>query len=635
MKNENRIQYSIVVPIFNEEGSAATLYVTLTQVMRALGEPYEIVFVDDGSSDRSPAILEDIHGADSCVRVVTLRRNFGQTAALKAGFDAARGEVIISMDGDLQHNPAEIPSFIEKLDEGFDIVSGWRCERKDTWLTRRLPSRMANWAMAKLSGVALHDFGTTFKAYRREIIKNIQLYGELHRFIPALAAWYGARITEIPITNPPRQHGKSKYGLSRTFRVFLDLLSTKFLMDYSTRPLHFFGFFGLSATGAGILSGVLLLFQRLIAHSEILASNGSLTVAAIILIVAGVQIICLGLASEMLSRTYYESQKKPIYVTRATTRSDMNLGFRQEAVRSLEEGSGHSSERQANQHQLAMHSRAKSTMPVPSGEHGARPIARIRSFLVALILVGTMTAVVGAKAQSDRKESQTDVTAPVEPLPPDINENQLFSELLTHNELRNAALLGYTELRTYQVTDTTGKVRAQESGQMEYRAPDKKTFVTTSESGSGLVRRLALNPLIASEIEAAAGRQHHDSSITPANYIFELLGEQRVGPYQCFVVRARPKRPDKYLFEGKVWIDTQDYAVVRIAGHPAKKLSFWIERADFVREYQRIEGFWLPQRDETFVRVRMYGQKVLTIDHQNYTVAGTRNTEESAQNAEN
>src|ERR1700724_2014491 len=208
MKKISGIKFSIVVPVFNEEGSAATLYVTLTQVMRSLGDPYEIVRVDDGSSDPSPAILEDIQGGDSCVPVVTLRRNFGQTPALKAGFDTARGEVIIAMDGDLQHDPTEIPSFIQKLDEGFDIVSGWRYERKDTWLTRRLPSRIAHWTMAKLSGVTLPDFGTTFKAYRREIIQDLPLYGELHRFIPALAASSGARIAEIPITNPPRQFGK-------------------------------------------------------------------------------------------------------------------------------------------------------------------------------------------------------------------------------------------------------------------------------------------------------------------------------------------------------------------------------------------------------------------------------------------
>jgi hypothetical protein len=265
----------------------------------------------------------------------------------------------------------------------------------------------------------------------------------------------------------------------------------------------------------------------------------------------------------------------------------------------------------------------------------AMPIVKFRVFLVALILVGMMAGTNKVKAQAEREESSADLTAPVEPFPPDIDEHRLFAEMLAHNELRNAALLGYTEVRTYQVTDLTGKVRAQESGQMEYRAPDKKTFVTTSESGSGLVRHMALKPLIASEIEAASGKQHHDSSITPANYTFELLGQQQVGPYQCFVVRAIPKRADKYLFEGKVWIDVQDYAIVRIAGHPAKKLSFWIERADFVRQYQKIDGFWLSQKDETFVKVRMYGQKVLIIDHLNYTVTGARNTEESVQNAEN
>ncbi len=263
------------------------------------------------------------------------------------------------------------------------------------------------------------------------------------------------------------------------------------------------------------------------------------------------------------------------------------------------------------------------------------PNVRTTSYLVALILLGMMTTRTRARAQSDREESSTEVTAPVEPIPTEINETRLFSELIKHNEVRNAALLGYVELRTYEVTDTAGKVRAQESGQMEYRAPDRKTFVTTAESGSALVRRLALNPLIASEIEAASGKQHHDSAITPANYTFELLGEQQVGPYHCIVARAIPKRSDKYLFEGKVWIDTEDYAVVRIAGHPAKKLSFWIERADFVREYQRIDGFWFSKKDVTFVKVRMYGQKVLTINHQNYAVTGARGTGESIQNAEN
>jgi hypothetical protein len=259
-------------------------------------------------------------------------------------------------------------------------------------------------------------------------------------------------------------------------------------------------------------------------------------------------------------------------------------------------------------------------------------ILRIKAFPLALLFFGLVLTMSSARGQSDRRQSGDDVAAPIEPLSADIDETRLFTELLSHNELRNAALAGYTEQRTYQVTDVSGRVRAQESGLMEYRAPDTKTFATTLESGSALVRRLALNPLIASEIDAASGKQHHDSAITPENYTLELLGEQQVGPYRCILARVTPKRTDKYLFEGKVWIDTEDYAVVRIVGHPAKKLSFWIERVNFVREYQKIDGFWLPQKDETHVQVRMYGQKVLTIDHQNYVVNGVK---DPIQNAEN
>jgi len=312
------MKFSIVVPLYNEAANVTPLYVRLTQVMTGLDEPYEIVFVDDGSTDDTLKMLDEIGESDSRVRIIALRRNFGQTPALKAGFDAACGEIIISMDGDLQHDPEEIPAFVAKIAEGYDIVSGWRAERRDTWLTRRLPSRMANWMMAKLSGVEVHDFGTTFKAYRREIIKNIPLYGELHRFIPALAAWSGARITEIPINNPPRKNGKSNYGLSRTFHVFLDLLSTKFLLDYSTRPLHFFGFFGLMFAGAGTVMGCFLAFKKLVLHQAILLQNGPLMFAATLLILVGVQILCLGLVAEILSHTYYESQGKPIYAVRET-----------------------------------------------------------------------------------------------------------------------------------------------------------------------------------------------------------------------------------------------------------------------------------------------------------------------------
>jgi glycosyltransferase involved in cell wall biosynthesis len=321
------MNFSIVVPLYNEAVNVTSLYVRLTQVMAGLNEPYEIVFVDDGSSDHTLKILYEIYASDSHAKIVALRRNFGQTAALKAGFDAACGDIIISMDGDLQHDPEEIPVFVGKIEEGYDIVSGWRAERRDRWLTRRLPSRIANWMMAKLSGVDLHDFGTTFKAYRRETIQNLQLYGELHRFIPALAAWSGARITEIPINNPPRRNGKSNYGLSRTLHVFLDLLSTKFLLDYSTRPMHFFGFYGLLLTGVGGFIGCSLAFKKLVLHKAIMLQNGPLLFAATLLILVGVQLLCLGLLAEILSRTYYESQGKPIYAVRETRSHDSQATF--------------------------------------------------------------------------------------------------------------------------------------------------------------------------------------------------------------------------------------------------------------------------------------------------------------------
>jgi len=309
-------KYSIVVPLYNEAANVIPLYVRLTQVMEEIDEPYELVFVDDGSRDRTVEALTEVAANDSRVKVVVLRRNFGQTAALKAGFDAARGDIIISMDGDLQHDPEEIPSFIAKLEEGYDIVSGWRAQRRDRWLTRRLPSRIANWLMAKLSGVSLHDFGTTFKAYRRETIQNLPLYGELHRFIPALAAWSGARIVEIPINNPPRQNGKSNYGISRTLHVLFDLLSIKFLVSFSTRPLHFFGPIGLLASAFGSLLFCGLALSKLFLGHALLLQHGPLLFAATLLVVVGVQILCLGLVAEMVSRTYYESQGKPIYAVR-------------------------------------------------------------------------------------------------------------------------------------------------------------------------------------------------------------------------------------------------------------------------------------------------------------------------------
>ena len=266
MTSDSLIRYSVVVPFYNEQENIPPLYMKLTEVMDAIGEPYELVFVDDGSKDDTFKVLSEIYEHDRRVNLVRLRRNFGQTAGLKAGFDFARGEVIVSMDGDLQHDPEEIPKFLEKIEEGFDLVSGWRYQRHDHWLTRQVPSRVANWMMAKLSGIELHDFGTTIKAYRREIIQEIQLYGELHRFIPALASSNGAKIAEVPILNLERKSGKSNYGIGRTIRVFLDLIIVKFLLDYSTRPLQFFGLLGVGGAGIGSLLACFLAYEKFYLH---------------------------------------------------------------------------------------------------------------------------------------------------------------------------------------------------------------------------------------------------------------------------------------------------------------------------------------------------------------------------------
>jgi glycosyltransferase involved in cell wall biosynthesis len=307
-------KYSIVVPFHNEEDNVTALYDRLKQVMEQVGDSFELVFVDDGSSDRTYKLLEEIAAVDSRVLVVKLRRNFGQTAGLAAGFDHASGEFILSMDGDLQHDPNEIPNFLEKLEEGYDVVSGWREKRIDNFVMRRIPSRIANWLMAKLSGVDIHDFGTTFKAYRREVIHNIPLYGEMHRFIPALAAWYGASICEIPIKNINRLAGKSHYGIGRTFRVFFDLLTIRFLIKYMSRPLHFFGSFGaISILLGSLMSAVLLGMKILNPHANIMDQHGPLFVIAGVLMLAGVQLLALGLLGELQVRHYYSSQHNTPY----------------------------------------------------------------------------------------------------------------------------------------------------------------------------------------------------------------------------------------------------------------------------------------------------------------------------------
>jgi len=307
-------KYSIVVPFHNEEDNVTVLYARLKQVMEQVGDSFELVLVDDGSSDRTYKLLEEIAAVDSRVLVVKLRRNFGQTSALAAGFDNASGEFILAMDGDLQHDPNEIPNFLEKLEEGYDVVSGWRKERIDNFVMRRIPSRCANWLMAKLSGVDIHDFGTTFKAYRQEVIQNIPLYGEMHRFIPALASWYGASICEIPIKNVQRERGKSHYGIGRTFRVFFDLLTIRFLLKYMSRPLHFFGTFGaLGILFGSIVSAVLFGMKIVNPHQNVMDAHGPLFVIAGVLILGGIQLLAIGLLGELQVRHYYTGQQRTPY----------------------------------------------------------------------------------------------------------------------------------------------------------------------------------------------------------------------------------------------------------------------------------------------------------------------------------
>src|SRR5579871_4431780 len=306
---------SIVIPVHNEEHSILPLYDRLTRVLVEMRRQYEILFVDDASTDRSFELLANLVQTDPHLKVLRLRRNFGQTAALAAGFHEARGKVVIAMDGDLQHAPEDIPLLLAKVDEGYDIASGWRRERVDNAIMRKIPSRIANWLMARASGIDLHDFGTTFKAYRAEVLKDVQLYGELHRFIPALASFYGARIAEVPIRNTPRVNGDSHYGIGRTFRVLFDILTIKFLLKYFTRPMHFFGRIGLIGTtfGGGIM--LYLTVLKLLGH-EIVMAHGPLMVAGALLLLGGMLMFSTGLIGEMMMRTYFESQDRRIYAVR-------------------------------------------------------------------------------------------------------------------------------------------------------------------------------------------------------------------------------------------------------------------------------------------------------------------------------
>lgn len=305
------MKISVVIPIYNEEENVTLLYDELTEVMKSMACSYEILFVDDGSTDSTLSILQSMQAEDQRIVVVKFRRNFGQTAAMSAGFDYSSGDVIITMDGDLQNDPRDIPRFIQKIEEGFDVVTGWRHDRKDAFLNRRLPSIIANKIISWTTGVALHDYGCTLKAFRKEVIKNIHLYGEMHRFIPAIASGMGISFTEIKVNHRARQFGTSKYGISRTIRVVLDLITVKFLLSYATRPIQIFGLLGVISGTAGFLIALIMTIQR--QFFDIPLSDRPMLLLAIVLIFVGIQFISIGLIGELQARTYHETQKKPVY----------------------------------------------------------------------------------------------------------------------------------------------------------------------------------------------------------------------------------------------------------------------------------------------------------------------------------
>lgn len=311
---------SIVVPIYNEADNIQALHESVNRAMAGSGVDYELILVDDGSSDGSFQLLSELAARDRRVKVIRFRRNFGQTAAMAAGFDAASGRVVVPMDGDLQNDPSDILQLLDKVNEGYDVVSGWRKERRDTFINRKLPSILANALISRMTGVHLHDYGCTLKAYRREVLDGINLYGEMHRFVPALASQFGAKVTEIPVKHHPRLHGTSKYGISRTMRVILDLMTVKFLLSYSTKPIQLFGKWGIYTLAAALFSGAAVVYMKLFEHTSM--NRNPLLILTAFLLFTGVQFIVLGLLGELNARTYYEAQGKPIYVVKER----INLG---------------------------------------------------------------------------------------------------------------------------------------------------------------------------------------------------------------------------------------------------------------------------------------------------------------------
>jgi glycosyltransferase involved in cell wall biosynthesis len=320
--NRNPIDCSVVVPLYNEAPVVNELYSRLTKTMSETGLYYELVFIDDGSTDNTLELIKDITGKDGKVVAVELRRNFGQTPALAAGFDVARGQIIISMDGDLENFPEEIPNFIEKINAGYDVVSGWRKQRADNLIMRKIPSRVANWLASKISGVDIHDFGTTFKAYKREVIEELNLYGEMHRFIPALLSRSGAKIIEIPVKHITRPYGTSKYGISRTLRVVFDLITLRFLLGYVTKPLHFFGRAASFCILVAFLMSAYILYDKFVYNVPIFVAHAPLAGLAAVLLLVGLIFVATGLIGEMISRVYFESTNKKIYSVRKVHRRE-------------------------------------------------------------------------------------------------------------------------------------------------------------------------------------------------------------------------------------------------------------------------------------------------------------------------
>lgn len=308
------LELSVVIPLYNEEDNIPHLYEELSAALNELGLSYEVIVIDDGSKDGSFKALKAVHEQDNRWQIIRFRRNFGQTAGTAAGFEASRGKVVVTIDADLQNDPRDIGKLLGKMREGFDIVSGWRVDRKEAFLSRRLPSMTANWLISRTTGISLHDYGCTLKAYDREVVKNVSLYGELHRFIPALASQIGVNVTEVPVNDRPRRFGKSKYGINRTFKVFLDLIAVGFYLSYFNRPLYAFGGLGLGIGGIGGIILAYLAFVKLILGQDI--GDRPLLMLGILLVVLGVQMVTTGLIADMVMRTYHESQGKPIYHVR-------------------------------------------------------------------------------------------------------------------------------------------------------------------------------------------------------------------------------------------------------------------------------------------------------------------------------